>query len=328
MPWIIGIDEAGYGPNLGPLVMTSVACQVNESPAQLNLWQRLQSAVRQGTRSKASNGRGTKPRDDRLLVDDSKLVYASGKGLSELERSVLGILWRGEQPAVLDGYLTSTCSEGLEDLRKETWYRGTSPLPGHILDNELVPMGVRFDQACREVGVTRWVVQSAIICPGRFNSLLQRYTSKGAVLEHALIHLLGINHQQLTDDSLTIFVDKHGGRNTYAAMIQHALPGGMVMCHQEGALCSAYRIMGLKRSVQLQFQPRADTTHFVVALASMTSKYIREMLMHEFNAFWQQQVPGLPPTAGYPADARRFMEAIRPVLGRLQLHESTLWREK
>jgi hypothetical protein len=60
----------------------------------------------------------------------------------------------------------------------------------------------------------------------------------------------------------------------------------------------------------------------------MLSKYLREVLMLEFNRFWQSQVPGLKATAGYPGDAERFYTAIRSSAQRLQIAEHTLWRIK
>jgi ribonuclease HII len=127
---------------------------------------------------------------------------------------------------------------------------------------------------------------------------------------------------------LDFVVDKHGGRNTYAPLLQNAIPDGLVVAQQEGMACSVYRVVGTARPTRFTFRPRADGEHFCVALASMVSKYLREVLMLEFNRFWQEQVPGLKPTAGYPGDAARFFEAIRPALGRLGLGEEAVWRRK
>src|SRR5271170_1850989 len=81
MPWHIGVDEAGYGPNLGPFVMTAVACRLPEDLLDANLWQALRSTVRR---------RRHKP-DGRLLIDDSKLVYTSPEGLGGLEAAALAV---------------------------------------------------------------------------------------------------------------------------------------------------------------------------------------------------------------------------------------------
>jgi ribonuclease HII len=127
---------------------------------------------------------------------------------------------------------------------------------------------------------------------------------------------------------VSILIDKHGGRNTYTAILQNAVPESFVLAREERMDRSAYELLGLQRQVTVDIQPRADAEHFCVALASMVSKYVRELLMSEFNGFWQGQLPGLSPTAGYPGDASRFYEAIRPAVTRLGIPEPALWRRK
>ena len=40
----------------------------------------------------------------------------------------------------------------------------------------------------------------------------------------------------------------------------------------------------------MTFRPEADGTSFEVALASIVSKYLRELFMHEFNEYWKLSV--------------------------------------
>jgi hypothetical protein len=314
MPWLIGIDEAGYGPNLGPLVMTSVACRLPDDLAGRDLWTLLRGAVR----------RPTEPDDGRILVEDSKVVYSSGRGLAALEVGVRAAL--PPAPCLAD-HVQRLAPAAVAELAAEPWYRGDSPLPVAAAADACLAAAERFAETSRQARVAWGPVRSAIVCPTRFNEVVDRWGSKGAVLGQGLCELLRWNRDAADgDDGLSFIVDKHGGRNTYAPMLQDALPDGMVVAQQESMARSAYTVLGVGREVRLTFQPRADAEHFCVALASMVSKHLREVLMLEFNRFWQTQLPGLKPTAGYPGDATRFLEAIRPVLGRLGIAEASLWR--
>jgi hypothetical protein len=321
MPWLIGIDEAGYGPNLGPLVMTAVACRVPNQLVGADLWQALRPAVR----------RPNEADDGRLVIEDSKLVYSPVRGLAGLEIGVAATMapCRSGQVLTLAEYI-DWCSPACHpELRAEPWYAGTSTLPVLARPEDVQAAAERFAQACTREAVSWDVARSVVVCPARFNQILDRWNSKGVVLGLGLAELLRCLFSLGEDtEPLWFVIDKHGGRNTYAALLQNAIPEGMVVAVEEGRQRSEYQVLGLKREIRLSFRPRADATQFCVALASMCSKYLREVLMLEFNQYWQGHVPGIKPTAGYPGDSARFFDQIRPAAARLGIAEAALWRRR
>src|SRR5204863_2523499 len=113
--WVVGIDEAGYGPNLGPLVQAAVAFHLpDDDPAG---WETLKPVIRR-THEKP---------DDRLLIDDSKKVYTRG-GLKALETGGYGLF--GVIPQKLESFLSGHATPGcVADLREEAWFDPAEQLP-------------------------------------------------------------------------------------------------------------------------------------------------------------------------------------------------------
>jgi hypothetical protein len=63
-----------------------------------------------------------------------------------------------------------------------------------------------------------------------------------------------------------------------------------------------------------------------VALASMTAKYVRELLMMRLNRYFRSHMPELKPTAGYVEDGRRYIGDIEPLIARLGVDRRSLIR--
>lgn len=320
MAWRIGIDEAGYGPNLGPLVMTAVACRLPDDLAQADLWQTLADGVRRERRAN----------DHRILINDSKQVYSPARGLADLETAVLGFLSAGAGRTFLSAAeaLTHLCPLECEDLAKEVWYHGQTSLPTTCQHTDIELGAHTLRQACSARQLQWGPVRAVVVCPSRFNDLVDRWDSKAAVLAIAMADLLRRHLGDNGSEPLSVVVDKHGGRNRYSALVQEAVGEGMTLAREESAARSIYDVTGLAHPMRVTFMPRADAEDLCVALASMVSKYLRELLMGEFNEFWQKHVPNLTPTAGYPVDAIRFFADIASVRGRLNVADRQLWRQR
>ena len=119
--------------------------------------------------------------------------------------------------------------------------------------------------------------------------------------------------------------DKHGGRNRYGALLQEHFPDDFIEVRGEGPRQSVYQFGSAGRRVEVSFRVGAEAC-LPAALASMASKYLRELSMLAVNDFWRRRVPKLRPTAGYPTDAKRFRNEIAEAVRTLEIPERVLWR--
>jgi hypothetical protein len=378
MGLIIGMDEAGYGPNLGPLVLTATVWEVpGRWPKRTDFWQIFadiaeRKAEQNGERSsgadddpppkplrKKSPGRPRKngnassngSRDtsedlpngakvlnesDRLHIADSKEVYNPAIGLGALERSVLATFGIASQmPSALNQLLDElqateiACDDdGLWDRGqrgRELWFEEDVDLPLPLSEEGQLAGSAseRWRAICEASGVRLRAIRSDVVSPRRWNRENRRTENKATTLSR--LHLQLLRRVWNPDDPgpAVVIADKHGGRNYYGDLLVESLDGRMVCCRGESRSSSIYRVGG----TEIRFEAKAER-HFPVAVASMVSKYVRELTMELFNRFWRSHLPELKPTHGYPTDSRRFRRDVAEVQSRLAIADDVLWRER
>lgn len=345
MALLIGMDEAGLGPNLGPFVVAVTVWEVKGKPEEFDFWTAFDTIL---TNSPS-------PTDLRLHIADSKQVYLPQRGLTALERGVWsamhlcgaatssfanlcealrpvapppvippvelalpkrGGLFSDDELAAACPPCDTACTP--EDHHPLPWYASYDcPLP---MDPHDLTLLEPWQKLCKELRVKLVSVRAEVVEPLRFNRLVRYYDNKAQATSRLAMNLL--RSVWNPDQQALIVADKHGGRNRYDGLLSETF-GRPVNCLEEGAEQSTYRL----GKGELRFQPRAES-HGPVALASMTAKYLRELAMHHFNKFWIERLPALRPTAGYPNDAKRFREEIASEQRRMGILDDHLWRER
>ena len=305
MPRVAGIDEAGYGPLLGPLVLGLTLWDVPADLVRDDFWKLLSGAVTRTAR------RG----EWRLPVNDSKTVFDRKKGLHTLERTVLAFAAAaGADCTRLDrllGWLGCTGEAGWT----LPWYEDLAqPLPIDTRHVGFDAIAERLSRTMRTAGIVCRRLRAELVTEHAFNLRVAQTRNKAAVVIEHVLKLIQLAGEIAGDDTLVVRVDRLGGRQDYRRLLSTAFPERELREIDITPRHSRYQLHGASGEWFIEFAVDADKCHLPVALASMVAKYVREVIMARFNAYWRQRTDALKPTAGYTVDARRFLADIEPLL--------------
>jgi hypothetical protein len=301
---------------LGPLCIAASAWEVPEEFEILQMYRRLKAVIAE----KSCN-------EKTLAIADSKSLYASGQKLFALERGVLAALGTlHDVPRTWRAAFQLVDPNALPQIDGQPWHDGfDEALPLESTCDVLTELATRLRSGCEMEGMRIAALQAAVLFPASFNTAVARSGNKAEVLSLTTLQLVRRILESLPLAPAVVLCDKHGGRNRYTAILQHVFPDELVRVGFEGPELSTYEVRFSGRSVEFRFQPKGER-HLPTALASMTAKYLRELAMRPLNAFWQQHLPDLKPTAGYFTDAHRFLGEINATRERLAISTDLLWR--
>jgi len=322
LPIVAGIDEAGFGPVLGPLVVSTAAFEMPQELMDVSLWRLLGGAVCRRPARKSG----------RIAIDDSKKLYSRQKAnaLEHLERAVLAVLAsRGLVPRDLDALLGAIAPRCRERMERYPWYSPAElAIPRCVSTTSVKLAGNSLRVTMDRVGVRLAAVRAEPIFVGEFNRHVAATNNKSSMLFDVTSRLLAGLWKAGPPGKLRICVDRHGGRRRYLPALQRVFQGCRFKVIEEADHLSAYRVSGTDREAEIYFLTGGDERHLAVALASMISKYLRELFMELLNCFWAGHISDLAPTAGYYNDGRRFFQQIAPAIRRLGVSEHLLYRSR
>lgn len=337
--YLIGIDEAGYGPSLGPLVVTAV---VFKTPyPDINLWKCLNKVV--------SNKPGCL---NKIPVCDSKAIYQPSRGIKLLETAVLAFapLINNIQSDSLtpDSHYKKLCSESsvrtctikqfiqkvhygdIALISGLPWYEKYAGLsiPLKADEKQISELKGRLKNECREKSIHLARVLCRMMDADGFNNALKKHNKAELLFDITAELLIDLCKTYLQpENQLAISIGKQGGRTYYYSHIEKIFKPHAMRLIKEKTDSSEYTISaGRENNCTVKFLKDGEDKEFTIALASMFCKYLRELAMKMFNNFWQKHSPGLTPTAGYYKDSQRFIREIMPLTSKLGLPTETFVR--
>lgn len=318
MNTLAGVDEAGLGPILGPLVVAGVVMQ---GPPGADPWRKLQRHV---SRKKQEKGK--------VRVADSKKVNQGPHGTRRLEETALVFwaAWKGELPACLGDWLEQLDID-VAPLRRCPWYEDLSLSLPRVADTDWIELQAELvRRALAQAELSLLDIAVRLVDVEEWNGLIADTDNKSRAHFHAysevIARLVGKVPMAQGDESAHLVADRCGGRMHYGGDLRRLFPGTHVQTLHEEPAVSQYRLRGERGTIDVTFSEQGEERAFPTALASCFAKYTRELMVEVINNWFGLRVPGLSPTAGYYVDGHRWLDEVMPHLPTLRVPTERLVR--
>lgn len=306
----IGLDEAGYGPLLGPLVIGAAVFRVDPGVAPSDPWRENLRACLKGIVTSAGCAKESATGRLPVPVDDSKRIRQRF-GLQGLARGVGAFAAVMDQapPADLEDLLRRYSDRHPESYAGVPWFRDLAgaPVPRY-------PWTGPLDERARARGVQALDLRVLPADAPELNHSFARLRNKAGVLGLLTADLLlSILDRHPAEDALVV-LDRHGARLDYGPYLARVFPFARVT-RQSAPRGEARYVVDLPgRTLRLRFVTEGDRRSLAVGWASVAAKLTRELFMQRLNAWFGARLPSLRPTAGYVQDGRRFLGEVGSLL--------------
>ena len=320
MAVLAGIDEAGFGPILGPLVVSSTVFRLENKDLESDIWDLLERSVSKYKR----HLRG------RILICDSKKAYSRTTGIKHIERTTLASLeCLGIEVATLSELLRSLCPDCTERLRNYPWHSGTDKKKLKADKRDIEIASDVFNDNMRSNGMELLELNSQCLDVAHYNRAVENVKNKARVLFSVVsVFIKKAFEKYGGEDNLQIIVDRQGGRSRYQNNLQRMFPETQLRIIKETDRLSSYELKAGRKSMRIHFAVKADDKFLPVSLSSMISKYLRELLVANINDYFTDFCSELKPTAGYWQDGLRFIDDLKTYIPEVQYQCRQLIRSK
>ncbi|MCA9617602.1 MAG: hypothetical protein KC731_01185 [Myxococcales bacterium] len=283
--YVIGADENGLGPRLGPMTVTAVLARVTPEGQRV-----LERKPRGGLRSRLGDSKGLVSYGNVALAEAwARALVARGAGRHE----------RGSCPDdLVDAFtlddrdaLTSDCPRHVE---AQCWSaEGEVFVPADEMGDTL--RLVQKDLARLEKrGVEVMAVRSVVVCTRRLNDAVDEGKSRFVVDLHAMERLI-LAFRELAGEDVQAVCGKVGGFGAYGKVFG-PLGGRLHAVIEEGRARSAYRFPGVG---EIAFVRDSDDDNLLVGMASLVGKYLREVMMDRIVRHYRERDEEIQPASGY-----------------------------